>query len=219
MVPRLGPFATHDLFVGLGVAAGILVFVLESRRRGQTDERIVYVVAGALTGGALFMRLGTWLQHLQLRQNASLAEQWAYGNRSIIGGIFGAWLGVHIAKRLCRYRLRTGDLFAPAAALGMTIGRIGCFLTEKPGTPTSMPWGIRLSPTAAARVHAPADVLLHPSFLYEIAFQLVVFLLIWLWLRHRPLPPGELFTWSSGRTACSASWSSSSVATRSSGWA
>ena len=79
------------------------------------------------------MRLGTWLQHVDLRENASLAEQWAYGNRSILGGLVGAWLGVHVAKRLCGYQLRTGDLFAPAVALGMAVGRIGCLLTELPG--------------------------------------------------------------------------------------
>ena len=99
------------------------------------------------------MRLGTWLQHVDLRDNATLAEQWAYGNRSILGGLVGAWLGVHVAKRLCGYRLRTGDLFAPAVALGMAVGRIGCFLTEP------------LPSTGGYNV----------SFLYEIAFQLACF--------------------------------------------
>jgi prolipoprotein diacylglyceryltransferase len=56
-----------------------------------------FVVLGALVGGAIFMRLGTWL-------------------------------GVHVAKRVVGYRLRTGDLFAPAVALGMAVGRIGCLL-------------------------------------------------------------------------------------------
>src|SRR3954447_1917824 len=128
--PTLGGIATHDLFVGLGVLAALAVFVVEARRRGQADERVAYVVLGALAGGAVFMRLGTWAQHIDLRQNASLAEQWLYGNRSILGGLVGAWLGVHLAKRLCGYRLRTGDLFAPAVALGMAVGRIGCLLTE-----------------------------------------------------------------------------------------
>src|ERR1700712_4128733 len=136
--PTLGPVPTHGLFVGLGVLAATIVFVHESRRRGQTDERLLAVVTGALVGGAIFMRLGTWLQHVHLRDNASLAEQWPYGNRSILGGLVGAWLGVHIAKRLCGYPLRTGDLFAPAVALGMAVGRIGCFLTE-PYPPTGGP--------------------------------------------------------------------------------
>ena len=194
MYPTLGPVPTHPLFVGLGVLAAITVFVVEARRRGQTDDKVVYVVLGAVVGGALFMRLGTWMQHLDLRQNATLAEQWLYGNRSILGGLFGAWLGVHVAKRLVGYRVRTGDLFAPAVALGMAIGRVGCLLTELPGTPTGTSFGIRLDAAAAARLGAPAGVPLHPSFAYEIAFHAVAFAVLWCWLRHRPMAPGETLT-------------------------
>ncbi len=202
MYPTLGdllgldlPIDTHGLFVLLGVLVAGGIFVVEARRRGQTDERILYVVMGALVGGAVLMRLGTWLQHVDLRQNASLAEQWVYGNRSILGGLVGAWLGVHVAKRLTGYRLRTGDLFAPAVALGMAVGRVGCLLTEQPGTPTSLPWGITLDDAAAARTGVPPDVPLHPSFVYEIAFHLLAFVAISWWLRKRSLPPGETFVW------------------------
>src|SRR5215203_5581804 len=194
MLPRIGPLPSHELFVGLGVAVAVVVFVIEARRRGQTDERLIFVVAGALVGGALLMRLGTWAQHVDLRDNASLPEQWLYGNRSILGGLFGAWLGVHIAKRLVGYESRTGDLFAPAVALGMAIGRFGCFFTELPGTPTGTSFGIRLDAEDAARLGAPAGVPLHPSFAYEIAFQAAAFVLIWFWLRHRLVSPGETLT-------------------------
>jgi phosphatidylglycerol:prolipoprotein diacylglycerol transferase len=193
MYPSLGVLPTHSVFVALGVVAAALVFVLEARRRGHTDERMVYVVAGALVGGAIFMRMGTWLQHLDLDRNAGFAEQWLYGNRSILGGLFGAWLGVHVAKRLVGYRHRTGDLFAPAVAIGMAIGRVGCYLTEQPGTPTAAGWGITLDAEQAAYTGAPADVGLHPSFAYEIVFHLVAFVVLWTWLRHRDLPPGETF--------------------------
>ncbi len=202
MYPTLGDLLgidlgvdTHGFFVGLGVIAATLVFVHEARRRGHNDERLLIVVTGALVGGALFMRLGTWTQHLDLRENATLAEQWAYGNRSILGGLVGAWLGVHVAKRLCGYRLRTGDLFAPAVALGMAVGRIGCLLSELPGSPTGSSWGITLDPATAARLGAPPGVPLHPSFAYEIAFHLAAFAVIWFWLRRRELPPGETFVW------------------------
>lgn len=194
MFPTLGPIPTHALFVGLGVLAAVVVFLLEARRRHQTDDKIAYVVLGALIGGAVFMRLGTWMQHLDLRQNASLVEQWLYGNRSILGGLFGAWLGVHITKKLVGYRVRTGDLFAPAVALGMAIGRIGCLLTELPGTPTGSSYGITLSPAAAARLGSTPGVALHPSFVYEIVFQATAFAVIWFWLRHRLLAPGETLT-------------------------
>src|SRR5690554_1035115 len=195
MIPTLGPIPTHELFVGLGVLAGILVITVEARRRGQNDERLLAIVAGALAGGAILMRLGTWLQHVDLRENASLVEQWAYGNRSVLGGLVGAWLGAHVAKRLSGYRERTGDLFAPAVALGMAVGRVGCLLTEAPGTPTGGSWGIVLDPATAARLGVPSGVGLHPSFAYEIAFHAAAFAVIWFWLRHRRLPPGEMFVW------------------------
>ena len=195
MVPTIAGIPTHGLFVGIGVLAAALVFVHEARRRGHTDDRLLIVVTGALVGGAIFMRLGTWLQHTDLRENATLVEQWAHGNRSILGGLVGAWLGVHVAKRLCGYRLRTGDLFAPAVALGMAVGRIGCMLTELPGTPTGAGWGITVDGADAARLGAPPGVALHPSFAYEIAFHLAAFAVLWFWLRTKPLPPGETFVW------------------------
>lgn len=195
MVPTIAGLASHELFVGLGVLAAAAVFYAETRRRAERDERLVLIVLGALVGGAIFMRLGTWVQHLDLRENANLVEQWMYGNRSILGGLVGAWLGVHVAKRLTGYRLRTGDLFAPAVALGMCIGRVGCLLTETPGTPTGGDWGVTLDGAAAARTGAPAGIALHPSFGYEIAFHGIAFGLIWFWLRHRTLPPGEVFVW------------------------
>jgi prolipoprotein diacylglyceryltransferase len=193
--PTLGPVPSHQLFVLLGAVVAGAVFAAEARRRGQTDERLAFVLLGAVVGGAIFMRLGTWLQHVDLRANASLTEQWLYGNRSILGGLVGAWLGVHVAKRLVGYRSRTGDLFAPAVALGMAVGRIGCLLTEAPGTPTGAGWGITLDADAAARTGAPAGVPMHPSFVYEIAFHLVAFAALWFWLRRRSLPPGESFVW------------------------
>lgn len=185
----------HGIFVGFGIAVAAGIFALEARRRGATDERVLYIVAGALVGGAVFMRLGTWLQHLHVADNASLAQQWLYGNRSILGGLFGAWLGVHLTKRVVGYRARTGDLFAPAVALGMAVGRVGCLLTEAPGTPTGGDWGIHLDPARAAALGVPAGVGLHPSFAYEIAFHLIAFAVLWGWARHQQLPPGETFVW------------------------
>jgi prolipoprotein diacylglyceryltransferase len=164
VVPTLLGVDTHAVFVALGVVTAVVVFTVEARRRGVTDERLLIVVTGGLVGGAIVMRLGTWAQHLDLRQNASLAEQWAYGNRSILGGLVGAWAGVHVAKRLSGYRPRTGDLFAPAVALGMAVGRVGCLLTERPGSPTGTSWGITLDHAAAAHTGAPAGIPLHPSF-------------------------------------------------------
>ena len=194
LAPWLPPLDTHAVFVALGLIAAGIVFLIEKRRRGVHDPRLAYLVLGALAGAAIMSRLGTWAQHIDPSQNLSLVDQLASGNASMLSALVGAWLGVHVAKKLCRYPGRTGDLFAPAVALAMVIGRIGCLLTEQPGTPTGTSWGIVLDPAAAARVGAPAGVPLHPSFVYEIAFHLIAFCLLWFWLRHRPIAAGETLT-------------------------
>lgn len=188
------PLWFHDLFVGLGVAVAALVLWLQVRHHQLRDERLFYIVTGAVVGGAIFMRLGTWLQHLDLRENATLVEQWLYGNRSILGGLVGAWLGVHVVKRLTGYRPRTGHLFAPAVAAGMAVGRWGCALTELPGTPCPAcgPLGPVLSPEQAERVNAVAGVPLHPSLVYESLFHAVAFVILWR-LRDRLVRPAEAF--------------------------
>lgn len=194
LVTWLPPVDSHSVFVAFGLLAAGIVFLIEKRRRGVGDPRIPYIVLGALAGAAVFSRLGTWAQHLDPTRNLNLVDQLAYGNASMLSALVGAWLGVHVAKRIVRYPLRTGDLFAPAVALAMAIGRIGCLLTENPGTPTGAGWGIVLDPAAAARVGAVPGVPLHPSFVYEIAFHAAAFAVLWFWLRHRPIASGETLT-------------------------
>lgn len=201
MFPRLndllgfGPSVdTHSVFVALGLAVGGIVFWIESRRRGEKDPRVPYLVLGALVGAGILARLGTWVQHLDPSQNLNLIEQMMRGNASILSALVGAWLGVHITKRLVGYKDRTGDLFAPAVAVALAIGRFGCFFTERPGTPTTSGWGIVLDEAAAARLGLPAGVGLHPSFIYEIVFHTIAFVLLWFWLRHLGLGAGETLT-------------------------
>jgi hypothetical protein len=38
--PQLGPVPTDELFVALGTLAAMVVFLLESRRRGQTTTAL-----------------------------------------------------------------------------------------------------------------------------------------------------------------------------------
>lgn len=191
---HLGPVAVpvHGVFIGLGVLAALVVFVAEARRRGAVNEQSVVAASGALVGGAIGMRLSGWARHLDLTANPSLAEAWQFGSRSILGGLLGAYLGVLVAKRIGGYRGKTGDLFAPAVALGIAVGRIGCHLTEAPGRPTTLPWGIHAPATTPDCPGCLTGQAMHPSFLYEIAFQLAAFVIL-LWLRDRISHPGELF--------------------------
>lgn len=196
MIPqwRIGPLVlpVHGVFVGLGVLVAAVVFAAEARRRGAVNEQSLVAVTGALVGGAIGMRLSGWAEHLDVRGNPTLLQAWQFGSRSILGGLLGAYVGVLIAKRIGGYTGKTGDLFAPAVALGMAVGRIGCHLTEAPGRPTSLPWGVHAAVTTPKCPGCLTGAAMHPSFLYEIAFQLAAFAAL-LWLRGRMTQPGELF--------------------------
>ena len=94
-----------------------------------------------------------------------------------------------MAKWAFGHRQSTGDCFALAIPIATAIGRVGCFLSELPlGPPTSLPWGISVSPAAAANfaVCPGCGGPMHPSMLYEIAFNLVAVAII---VRYRHLVP------------------------------
>ena len=185
---------THEFFVGLGLAVAGFVYFWEARRKGVLNEQTAWVVVGALIGGAILAKVGSAWRFAG--SGSTLSDLYLFGGRSILGGLAGAYFGALIAKRLVGYRRSTGALFAPAVAIGLAIGRIGCFLTEQVGTVTSMPWGIAMSAEAAAAIrNCPQCVSgqpMHPSFLYEIVFLAAAFGVLW-WGRDRLVTPGLSF--------------------------
>jgi len=191
------PIPTHELFVFLGALAGAIVFAAETRRRDLSDERLLWIIAGTLMFGALGAKLATVWRYVAVSGDTSLEGMLLRGGRSILGGLAGAYVGAHLTKRLVGYPRKTGDLFAPAVALGMAIGRVGCFLSEQVGTPTTMPWGLRLSDETLARIpncsYCVPGVALHPSFLYEIAFHVTMFVALLFYFRPRITVEGDLF--------------------------
>lgn len=175
------PVPTHEVFIGLGLLMGTIVFVAQARRRGGFTEQHAWIVIGALIGGGIFAHLGSVVRYGSDAE--SLLDLWMFGGRSILGGLAGAYLGGVAAKRIVGYRGSTGDLLAPAVAIGIAVGRIGCFLTEQIGTATSLPWGMSVSAEAAeAMPFCPQCVdgqAMHPSFLYEIGFHVLAFAVLW----------------------------------------
>ena len=196
---HVGGFAvpSHELFVFLGTVVAAVVFLRETRRRGQVDERLLWIIAGTLIAGAIGAKLATVWRYVAITGDNSVEGMLVRGGRSILGGLAGAYVGAVATKAFLGYRRKTGDLFAPAVALGMAVGRIGCFLSEQVGTPTTMPWGLRLSDASLARIpncaYCAPGVALHPSFLYEIAFHLAMFVLLVGYLRSRVRVEGDLF--------------------------
>jgi len=204
LVIRLGPITiwSHDVFVLLGLAAALIVSWRTARRFGRADQHLLWIMAGGLLAAAIFARLGLVFRYLQHADEPTLLGFFRYGGRTVLGGLAGGYAGVVLTKRVMGYRRSSGDLFAGGLALGIAIGRIGCFLAERPGTVTSVPWGVRVPADAAVRIVGCPPCLtgepMHPSFLYESAFLVAASALL-LNLTRRPALParwmreGDLF--------------------------
>jgi prolipoprotein diacylglyceryltransferase len=150
---------------------GAFQLYLALRRRGETRgdaavvpfEQNAWILVGAVFGALFGSKLLAWAETPQAYfGNAAAPHAWI-GGKTIVGGLLGGWVGVEIAKRFCHVRYSTGDLTVFPLALGMAVGRIGCFLTgledHTCGSHTTVPWAVDFG-----------DGPRHPAQLYDILF-------------------------------------------------
>jgi phosphatidylglycerol---prolipoprotein diacylglyceryl transferase len=188
--------ATHDVFSVVAVLVGFAIYYRELRVRGWLEPRIVWISLAALVCGVVGARVATvwerpdwWQAYTML----PLTQAIEVSGKSIIGGILGGYLGIVASKRVLGYRRSTGDAYVLAIPVATMIGRVGCYLSELPlGTPTTLPWGVSVDPAAAAAfTSCPGCGLpMHPTMLYEIAFNAVALLVLLRW-RDRVPAPGD----------------------------
>lgn len=195
---ELGPWRilTHDLFTVLALTVGLALYYHDLRRRDWLDGRIVAISIAAIAGGLIGGRVITAWEHLEYYRaldGVPLTVAIEQSGKSLIGALAGGYLGIAAAKRALGYTRSTGDAYLLAIPVATAIGRIGCFLSELPlGTPTDLPWAISVTPEAAAAfARCPGCALpMHPSMLYEIAFNVIAAIVI-VRYRHRVAVPGD----------------------------
>lgn len=183
MSPAFNPgYAT---LVGLGLVAGYLAKSLEERRlnllpsaqrRWVTAGALLGAMVGAKLGLLLYLPFDAWWQSIR----ALLLEEW--GGRTIIGALFGGFVGVEVAKKVHGITIATGDPYAIGLPLGQALGRVGCFIG-------GCCYGRPLDEASPLRSLALAT---HPAQLYEGALDLAVAVTLFA-IRTQPRAPGLLF--------------------------
>jgi phosphatidylglycerol:prolipoprotein diacylglycerol transferase len=89
-----------------------------------------------------------------------------FSGKTILLGLVGGYAGVELAKWRLGIKEKTGDRFAVPVAVGIGVGRFGCFFGGCCyGTETSLPWAIVFSWVDAAGL-----VGRHPTQIYESLF-------------------------------------------------
>jgi prolipoprotein diacylglyceryltransferase len=126
------------------------------------------LIAAAVAGAALGSKLLFWLEDPQLTWRSLHDPAYLIGGKTIVGALAFGLLSVELTKRYIGIRQSTGDLYAIPLALGIAIGRIGCFLTglsdNTYGTATTLPWAVNFGDGISR----------HPTQLYEIVFLLAL---------------------------------------------
>lgn len=104
--------------------------------------------------------------------NMALAHLWQFGH-SIAGAIAGGIIAVELYKLANGIRESTGGQFVAPLAIGIAVGRLGCFFAGLPdytyGTPTHLPWGVDFGD----------GIRRHPVQIYE-SLSMLLFLAIYL---------------------------------------
>ncbi len=194
---QIGPFTIR--WYGVMIAAAILLSVWlagrEGVRKGFEKQKIqdfsFLVIIAGIVGARIYFVLFSGLGNF-LAEPSRLLAFWEGGlaiHGAIIGGIVAA-IWYTWRKRIPFWKWT--DTFAPSLILGQTIGRIGCFLNgDAHGYPTALPWGLVYAPDSPAGQMFPGQPL-HPTQLYELGFNLGIFLVLWR-LRKKDLFDGFLF--------------------------
>jgi prolipoprotein diacylglyceryl transferase len=198
----VGPFTVHAY--ALCILAGIIAAtVMTSRRltrRGAEPGVVLDIILWAVPLGIVGARIYHVLTHPgdYFYDGANLWDVFAIwkGGNAIFGALLGGAVGAYIGCRLSGIRFWSfADALAPGMLVAQAMGRLGnWFNHELFGLPTTLPWGLQIETSNAAfPVGLPEGTLFHPTFLYEMIWNVIGVAVILLLERKLTLRWGKAF--------------------------
>lgn len=183
----------HAIFQSLGIFTGMVIYkrglkdspahVIKNKILNQFDE---YFYSLILLIGAI---LGAHLPSV-LNSSGIDSHHWidffTKNGITITGALCGAWLSSELYRSLVNKKYSTGDDMVIALCVGISIGRIGCFIMGLNEQTYGLPfkWGYDFGD----------GIKRHPTQLYDIVF-LIIFAIVYHKLLKKNLTPhkGEGF--------------------------
>ncbi|HEX6873795.1 MAG TPA: prolipoprotein diacylglyceryl transferase [Micromonosporaceae bacterium] len=202
------PLRAYALCILVGIVAACAITEVRLRQRGAPKWLVLDVAVWAVPAGIV----GARIYHVITSPDAYFGTNgdplkafavWE-GGLGIWGAVAGGALGAWYALRRMGLPLSFfADALAPGLPVAQAIGRLGnWFNNELFGGPTSLPWGLRVydfdlgAGTAKTENGKPVELVggpFHPTFLYELVWNLGVALLVWLVDRRWKLGRGRAF--------------------------
>lgn len=193
---KLGGFEIHSYGVLLAIAflVAIQLFTVRGRKRGISEEALstvaLLILILAIVGGRGLFVLTHWSDYAS--DPVGVLRLWE-GGLMLYGGYILAIAGAILYIRSRGLPLwRMADAAAPSMAIGIGIGRLGCFLNGCCfGTPSHVPWAVTF-PAGSYSAYVYPTTPLHPSQLY-LAFAGFALFFLLLRLDRGPRFDGWLF--------------------------
>lgn len=191
--------AFYGLIIGIGILAGILMAAHNGKVMGQDPDLYwdfaLYAVIFSVIGARLYYVIFEWEYY---KDDLLSIFNTRNGGMAIYGGVIGAFATLFIYCRVKRINpFQLGDGGVTGLILGQAIGRWGNFMNREVfGEYTDGLFAMRL-PIAAVRsrditenlmAHVGAGenfIQVHPTFLYESAWNLLVLAVMLLYQKHK----------------------------------
>lgn len=160
----------YGVLVSAGIAAAAIVSCRRAPKHGLTADKalnfILAVVIAGILGARIYYVIFNWAYY---SEDLARVFQFRGGGLAIHGGLIAGALALLIFCRFWKERpLNLLDLYFVVIPLGQAIGRWGNYFNgEAHGGPTGLPWGVVVD-----------GVKVHPTFLYESIWCLLLFVFL-----------------------------------------
>ncbi|WP_111512509.1 prolipoprotein diacylglyceryl transferase, partial [Mycobacterium kyogaense] len=208
---HLGPFPlrAYALFIIAGIVAALVLgdrrWVARGGEPGVIYDIALWAVPFGLIGGRLYHVMTDWRTYFGEDGAGFVAALRIWdGGLGIWGAVALGAVGAWIACRRREIPLPAfGDAIAPGIILAQAIGRLGNYFNQELyGRETTMPWGLEIYervnsagvPDSLNGVSTGQLIeIVHPTFLYELLWNLLVFAALILVDRRFRIGHGRLF--------------------------
>jgi prolipoprotein diacylglyceryl transferase len=192
------PIRMYALCIIGGVVVGTIIGTRRWIARGGARDTVETVALVSVPFGIIGARIYHVITDHQLyfgpgRHPIQVLYIWD-GGLGIWGGValgaFGGWL---VARRRKIRFWALADALAPGVVVAQAIGRLGNYFNQELyGRPTNLPWGLKIDPQYRIPGFEQYSTF-HPTFLYELIWDLGVFVALVLLDRRFTLGHGKVF--------------------------
>ncbi|WP_130807249.1 prolipoprotein diacylglyceryl transferase [Senegalia massiliensis] len=175
----------YGILIASGMIIGAILAIKRAREVGFDEEELInmliFAIPMAIIGARIYYVIFKWdyyqgnfMEMINIRS----------GGLAIHGGIIASVLTAIIYCKVRNIKFwQLADITAPSIILGQAIGRWGNYVNQEAhGGPTDLPWAIEVN-----------GVNVHPTFLYESIWNIIVFIFLIWYRKNKKQVNGEVF--------------------------